>query len=115
MTVASGAPACKLLQQAHEIASWSCLRREGCLCVICKQARKTGRAWAGMTADGTGARAPGFGQSGAFPPPLPGRRGSAGPPPRLGKRAFLHALAHMPAGPRRTSVSMALALMAPLQ
>ena len=74
------------------------------MCVICKQARKTGKLWAGMTGGAPGSS--GGGGTFASPPAQPSRRGPlpGGPPPRIGKRAFLHALPHLPAGPRRTPV-----------
>jgi hypothetical protein len=61
--------------------------REGCLCVICKQARRSGRLWAGMGAGGGAVWAPTGG----------GRRG--GPQLRVGKRAFVRACPQVLGGP----------------
>ncbi|KAK9827616.1 hypothetical protein WJX81_006673 [Elliptochloris bilobata] len=63
--------------------------REGCLCVICKQARRTGRLWAGMGTGGPAVWAP----SG-------GARGS--PQQRVGKRAYVRACPQLLGGPLRT-------------
>lgn len=101
------------LEKSH--VSAPCLRRrDGCQCVICKQARRTGKAWVGM--DGK-PRAPGGAPSSAPPGALrpaapagtrrlggPTRNSAVGPRPRVGKRAFLEAMPHLPAGNRITPV-----------
>lgn len=66
------------------------------MCVICKQARRSGRPWAGMT----GAEAFWL-PPGAAPP----RAGAAGPPIRFGKRAYVRAVPQLAAAPHRTPVS----------
>ena len=60
--------------------------REGCMCVICKQARRSGRQWGGMT-DACWLPAAA----------LPGAR-KEGPAPRCGKRAYVRAVAQHPGG-----------------
>ena len=66
--------------------------REGCMCVICKQARRSGRQWGGMT------------DAGWLPSTaLPGAR-REGPPLRCGKRAFVRAVAQRPGGTCRSEV-----------
>lgn len=85
--------------------------REGCSCVICQQARRTGKAWVGMV--GPFSRSPSS-QSLSLRPGAPsaarrfGPRGGSGggAQPRVGKRAFLQALPHLPAGNRTTPVSL---------
>ena len=71
--------------------------RDGCMCIICKQARRVGRAWGGMS-----------GMAGApkwqAPMLTAGRRGQ--PVPRFGKRAFLHALPHLVCGPLQHKVGL---------
>lgn len=52
------------------------------MCVICKQARRSGRPWAGMVP----------GDPYWTPGGAPETRSAAGPPPRLGKRAFVRAV-----------------------
>ena len=66
--------------------------REGCMCVICKQARRSGRQWGGMT-------------DACWLPStaLPGAR-REGPPLRCGKRAFVRAVAQRPGGTCRSEV-----------
>lgn len=63
------------------------------MCVICKQARRSGRQWGGMT-------------DACWLPTaaLPGAR-REGPPPRCGKRAFVRAVAQRPGGTQRSEVS----------
>lgn len=67
------------------------------MCIICKQARRVGRAWGGMS-----------GMAGApkwqAPMLTAGRRGQ--PVPRFGKRAFLHALPHLVCGPLQHKVGL---------
>lgn len=77
---------CPMLVQAH---------RDGCMCIICKQARRVGRTWGGMSGMAGGPRWQG-------PMLTAGRRGQ--PVPRFGKRAFLHALPHLVCGPLRHKV-----------
>ena len=64
------------------------------MCVICKQARRSGRQWGGMT-------------DACWLPTaaLPGAR-REGPPPRCGKRAFVRAVAQRPGGTQRSEVSI---------
>ena len=66
--------------------------REGCMCVICKQARRSGRQWGGMT-DACWLPAAA----------LPGAR-KEGPAPRCGKRAYVRAVAQRPGGTSCTEV-----------
>ena len=68
--------------------------REGCMCVICKQARRSGRQWGGMT-DACWLPAAA----------LPGAR-KEGPAPRCGKRAYVRAVAQRPGGTSCTEVRM---------
>lgn len=66
--------------------------REGCMCVICKQARRSGKQWAGL---GTGGAADGSGTGGGGGEgggTSAGHRTEAGARWRAGKRAFLSAL-----------------------
>ena len=63
------------------------------MCVICKQARRSGRQWGGMT-DACWLPAAA----------LPGAR-REGPPLRCGKRAFVRAVAQRPGGTCRSEVS----------
>jgi len=62
------------------------------MCVICKQARRSGRGWGGMTDAWLPAAA------------VPGAR-KEGPPLRCGKRAFVKAVAQQPGGARRSEVT----------
>eukprot|EP00891_Asterochloris_glomerata_P002152 jgi/Astpho2/2152/fgenesh1_pg.00040_%23_10_t len=72
------------------------VHREGCMCIICKQARRAGKPWGGMVeADGL-----------AWQPPPPGAAtgkaaGGRMVLPRYGKRAFLYCTPHAVAGLRR--------------
>lgn len=70
------------------------------MCVICKQARRSGRQWGGMT-DACWLPAAA----------LPGAR-REGPPPRCGKRAFVRAVAQQPGGTRRSEVHCPLLTLA---
>ena len=69
--------------------------RDGCMCIICKQARRVGKTWGGMT---------------GMPPwqaPMLTQGPQAGrgnPQPRFGKRAFLHALPQLVCGPLKHKV-----------
>ncbi len=65
------------------------------MCVICKQARRVGKTWGGMSGIEGGPKWQG-------PMLTAGRRGQ--PVPRFGKRAFLHALPHLVCGPMQHNV-----------
>ena len=86
--------------------------REGCLCVICKQARRTGKPWAGM--EGGAELAARW-----VPPPPPTAvlaprvaSNNTAPLLRCGKRAYLRATPHIVAGARRHSVRIGCHLLA---
>lgn len=64
------------------------------MCVICKQARRSGRQWGGMT-DACWLPAAA----------LPGAR-KEGPAPRCGKRAYVRAVAQRPGGTSCTEVCL---------
>ncbi|KAK9830484.1 hypothetical protein WJX72_011976 [[Myrmecia] bisecta] len=89
---------------ARSASSSKQVHRENCMCVICKQARRTGKAWAGMSGVG------GEGQANYWLPPhnsgagQGGRAGRGGAPMRFGKRAYLHALPQIVSGNRRHPV-----------
>ena len=70
--------------------------RDGCMCIICKQARRVGKTWGGMSGMPGGPKWQGPMITGA------GRQGQ--PVPRFGKRAFLHALPHLVCGPLQHKV-----------
>ncbi len=70
--------------------------RDGCMCIICKQARRVGKTWGGMSGMPGGPKWQGPMITGG------GRQGQ--PVPRFGKRAFLHALPHLVCGPLRHKV-----------
>ena len=75
--------------------------REGCMCVICKQARRSGRPWAGMIG----------GDAASFwlPPGAAGPgKGAAGPPIRFGKRAYVRAVPQLPMPAHRAPVWLPL-------
>ena len=74
--------------------------RESCMCVICKQARRTGRPWAGMT--GEGAPPPWVAPEHLLPPT---RKGDTPVEPRFGKRAFVRSTAQLVRGPTNCPVS----------
>lgn len=65
------------------------------MCIICKQARRVGRTWGGMSGMAGGPKW-------QAPMLTAGRRGQ--PVPRFGKRAFLHALPHLVCGPLQHKV-----------
>ena len=65
------------------------------MCIICKQARRVGRTWGGMSGMPEGPK-----WQGAMMPAS--RQGQ--PVPRFGKRAFLHALPHLVCGPLQHKV-----------
>lgn len=69
--------------------------RDGCMCIICKQARRVGKTWGGMSGIEGGPKW-------QAPMLTAGRRGQ--PVPRFGKRAFLHALPHLVCGPMQHKV-----------
>lgn len=70
--------------------------RDGCMCIICKQARRVGKTWGGMSGMPGGPKWQGPMITGG------GRQGQ--PVPRFGKRAFLHALPHLVCGPLQHKV-----------
>ena len=70
--------------------------RAGCMCIICKQARRVGKTWGGMSGMPGGPKWQGPMITGG------GRQGQ--PVPRFGKRAFLHALPHLVCGPLQHKV-----------
>lgn len=73
--------------------------REGCMCVICKQARRTGKPWSGMGAGGAEAG------SQALWSPRSGRHpASKAPLLRFGKQAFVRATPQLAGGPLRAHV-----------
>jgi hypothetical protein len=72
--------------------------RDGCMCVICKQARRSGRAWAGMVPGD-----PYWSPAGS--PHGPPGRATAGPPPRLGKRAYVRAVPQLAGNLRAAKVT----------
>lgn len=61
------------------------------MCVICKQARRTGKPWAGMPGAAAQIWLPGL------EPPVKAK--GPGPPPRWGKRAFVRACPQVTNGP----------------
>ena len=64
--------------------------RDGCMCIICKQARRVGRSWGGMSGLPGG---PNWNPTAMLGSGRPGQ-----PLPRFGKRAFLHATPHLVCG-----------------
>lgn len=68
------------------------------MCVICKQARRSGRAWAGMV-PGDPYWSPAGGPHG------PPGRATAGPPLRLGKRAYVRAVPQLAGNLRAAKVT----------
>ena len=114
-------PSCKLAEPGCLVLipgnAWVQAHREGCLCVICKQSRRSGRSWAGM-AGSAGGRPASVGKptlwlssSGGAgnQPPMPiisaPRGAHLGPCMRFGKRAFVLATPHLLAGARGHQVS----------
>ena len=71
--------------------------RDGCMCIICKQARRVGKTWGGMSGMPGGPKWQG--------PMIPGGGRQGQPVPRFGKRAFLHALPHLVCGPLQHKVA----------
>lgn len=77
------------------------VHRDGCMCIICKQARRVGRTWGGMSsaADGAG---------GWQPPAYTGSSSSRRHKvqrQRFGKRAYVFATYQLVSGPERHKVS----------
>lgn len=69
--------------------------RDGCMCIICKQARRVGKTWGGMN-----------GPPWQTPMLTQGVQGR--PTPRFGKRAFLHALPQLVCGALKHKVCFQL-------
>ena len=74
------------------------------MCVICKQARRTGKPWSGM---GAGGDAGPSSQSLWIPGQHAGSKqsGSKAPLLRFNKQAFVRATPQLPGGPLRAHVS----------
>ena len=71
------------------------------MCVICKQARRTGKSWAGMGAGGEAAN-----QALWIPQANGGKHQvSKGPLLRFSKQAFVRATPQLPGGPLQSHVS----------
>lgn len=73
--------------------------REGCMCVICKQARRTGKPWAGMGANGAASQAVWLPQQHPS-----AKHAMKAPVLRFGKQAYVTATPQLLGGPLRSHV-----------
>ena len=95
------------LQKLESLTRPPCVlqgHRDSCMCVICKQSRRTGKPWAGMLG---GSSAPVWipapTSAAAAGPPASGRKTTA-PLPRFGKRAFVRCTPQLVRGAIRKQV-----------